>query len=585
MENIMFKIENYIKDGLLDEAESLICENKDNINYDEIASMEAIINLFRGNIDEAMNWVRIGLKNNITNSDLYYNMGLIYEALKEYDRAYLSYEQAVRYVTDEEKGEVIIRNMANLKQNYNIKVKPYSVVMLTHNNIEYTKLCIQSLRLYDVLDNYEIIIVDNNSTDGTVEWLKEQKGIKYILNNENRGFPAACNQGIEIANKENDIFLLNNDTIIMQNSVFNLRMGLYSNEKVGATGAVSNNVSNYQRISEEFNDFNGYERFAISNNISNEESYKEKIKLVGFAMLIKRHVLDKVGLLDERFSPGNFEDDDISYRIIKEGYKLLLCTDSYIHHFGSATFKKVNFGYSELLKKNSAKFKEKWGFSSEYSSGIRFDLINNIEKDRNEEFNVLEVGCACGASLLEVKNRYPNAKLYGIEIDKFSASIAKKFADVRAEDIEKSALSYEENFFDYIILGDVLEHLIDPGKVLENLKKYLKEDGKIISSIPNIMHFTVVRSLMNGRWKYEDAGILDKTHLRFFTKAEIIDMFGKNGFNVVSMLANKLPERSEDIEFVDKLSALSDLHLRDEFLVYQYVTIASKKKVIDFDVK
>lgn len=81
MENIMFKIENYIKDGLLDEAESLICENKDNINYDEIASMEAIINLFRGNIDEAMNWVRIGLKNNITNSDLYYNMGLIYEAI------------------------------------------------------------------------------------------------------------------------------------------------------------------------------------------------------------------------------------------------------------------------------------------------------------------------------------------------------------------------------------------------------------------------------------------------------------------------------------------------------------------------
>ena len=104
------------------------------------------------------------------------------------------------------------------------------------------------------------------------------------------------------------------------------------------------------------------------------------------------------------------------------------------------------------MKKNSAKFKEKWGFSSEYSSGIRFDLINNIEKDRNEEFNVLEVGCACGASLLEIKNRYPNAKLYGIEIDKFSASIAKKFADVRAEDIEKSALSYEENFFDYIIL-------------------------------------------------------------------------------------------------------------------------------------
>ena len=75
-------------------------------------------------------------------------------------------------------------------------------------------------------------------------------------------------------------------------------------------------------------------------------------------MLINRNALDKVKGLDERFTPGNYEDDDISYRIVKEGYKILLCRDSYIHHFGSVSFKKDIKKFSELLNKNRKKFQK-----------------------------------------------------------------------------------------------------------------------------------------------------------------------------------------------------------------------------------
>lgn len=575
MKELILEIENLINQGLLEEAEAAIFANKDNIDLDIAGSMMSIIEFYRGNIDKAMSYVQKGLMNNINNGDLYFNMGLLYESKKEYNRAYLAYEQAIRYITDEEKANVIIDYMVNLKKNFNITVRNYSIILLTHNNLEYTKLCIKSIRLHDVLNNYEIIVVDNNSTDGTVEWLKQQEGIRYILNNENKGFPAGCNQGIKIANKKNDIFLLNNDTVLMQNSIFNLRMGLYSGEDVGATGATSNSVSNRQMISYKFDDFNDYVNYSKLNNICDESSYVNRIKLVGFAMFIRRDVLDKVGYLDERFTPGNFEDDDLSYRIIKEGYKLLLCKDSYIHHFGSITFSSVNQDYKKLMTTNSKKFKEKWGFSSEYSSNIRMDLINNIKKNKNDEFNVLEVGCACGATLLEIKNMYPNSNIYGIELNDNAAAVGRNFADIRSENIESSELTYTEKSFDYIILGDVLEHLVNPGKVLENLKRYLKDDGIIIASIPNVMHYSVIKNLINGRWKYEDSGILDKTHLRFFTKEEILELFCNSGFEVFDLQSINVV-KEEDQSFINELKLMADKPMAEEYSAYQYLIFAQK---------
>lgn len=183
--------------------------------------------------------------------------------------------------------------------------------------------------------SYELIVVDNASQDGSVAWLETQEDILLIANKENRGFPYGCNQGIKCAEPQNDIFLLNNDTVLMLNSLFWLRMGLYENLHVGATGSVSNSVSNGQRIEEGLGTLEEWTKYGIRNNIPTSHPYEKKVFLVGFALLLRRAALDEIGLLDIRFTPGTYGDDDIAMRLHQTGWQILLCKNSFIFHYGS----------------------------------------------------------------------------------------------------------------------------------------------------------------------------------------------------------------------------------------------------------
>lgn len=452
-----------------------------------------------------------------------------------------------------------------------------SIIILTYNNLEYNKLCIESIRRFTDEDTYEIVVVDNNSTDGTVEWLKEQENIKTLFNKENTGFPRGCNQGIELADEGNDILLLNNDTIVTPNWLKNLSTCLYASEDIGAVGAVTNSCSYYQAIPTTYNNMDEMLQYAQGYNKSDPNKWEQRVKLVGFCMLIKRLVLNEVGLLDTIFSPGNFEDDDLSFRIIEAGYKLILCKDTFIHHFGSTSFKVNPEKYNKLLEENSKKFEEKWGFNVGYSTLIRNDIINQIGSSKEKEINILEVGCGCGATLLKIKDIYKNARLYGIEINSNRAKIASNSIDIIGHDIENDILSCELEMFDYIIFADVLEHLRDPWNVLKHIKQYLKKDGQIIASIPNIMHFSIIRNLLKGIWRYEQSGILDKTNLRFFTLSEIDKMFRDSGFYNIKYSGNVLDKNEDDIKFLENIGQIiNEENLKSQTEIYQYIVKADK---------
>lgn len=184
---------------------------------------------------------------------------------------------------------------------------------------------------------------------------------------------------------------------------------------------------------------------------------------------MKREVFEKVGPLDERFSPGNFEDEDYCLRIRLAGYKLMLCKDTFIQHFGSASFSGDPSAFSNLLQENEQKkFEEKkWKYNPVYSTHIRYDLLSFIDRPKDEPLRILEVGCGCGATLLQLKNLYPHAELYGIELNEHSAAVASLVAHVESQNVETLDLRYPRQFFDYVIFGDVLEHLYDPWKVLK----------------------------------------------------------------------------------------------------------------------
>ncbi|MFA7573736.1 MAG: glycosyltransferase, partial [Lutispora sp.] len=377
-----------------------------------------------------------------------------------------------------------------------------SIIIETCNNLEHIKICIENVIKYTQKDTYEIIIIDNNSTDGTVEWLKQQPNIKLILNDEILGFSKAYNQGIKAAKGGNDILLLNCNAIVTPNWLRNLKTCLYSEENIGATGLVSNSSSYYQTIQVNYTNLVEMIAFAEKTNISDSSKWEQRVKLEGHCILIKRTVFNKISLLDERYDTEDCGFADLSFSIQDAGYKLMLCNDVFIHYLDT---KNIYYKYnsqllSNLTKKDLERFKGKWGFNPVYSTYIRNDIINLIQTSENKQINVLEIGCACGATLLKIKTLFKKAEVYGIELDGAPAKFAKIFADVRLEDVEKSMLSYKEEFFDYIIFADVLEHLYDPWKVLANIKKYLKVNGKILASIPNVMHYSIISELINGRW-------------------------------------------------------------------------------------
>ncbi|WP_249436052.1 bifunctional glycosyltransferase family 2 protein/class I SAM-dependent methyltransferase [Paenibacillus sp. Marseille-Q4541] len=441
-----------------------------------------------------------------------------------------------------------------------------SIIILTHNKIEYTIQCIESIRLYTEPGSYEIIVVDNASTDETKNWLKQQEDLICIMNSENTGFPAGCNQGIQIATGT-EVLLLNNDTVVTRNWLENLKEALYSDSTIGAVSCVTNNSSYGQAIETSYDSMSSMHDFAESINCSSPVELEERLKLVGFCMLIKSEVIDKVGLLDEQFSPGNYEDDDYSLRIRLAGYKLLLSRNTFIHHYGSVSFGEKLRKYAELLNTNSLKFEKKWGFNPNYSQHIRSEIVDLIREDSSSNLRILEVGCACGGTLLNIKHHYKNAEIFGLELNPESAKIASLIADVRAADIQTGELPYELEYFDFIIFADVLEHLSDPWSTIKNIKKYLRPTGRVLASIPNIMHHSVMFGLLkNGSWTYEDSGILDRTHLRFFTYESIQRLFKDSGFSKVSIGGKTLRESPESRALIETLSSFSNGQLSNSLI-------------------
>ncbi|SDO64822.1 glycosyltransferase [Clostridium gasigenes] len=458
----------------------------------------------------------------------------------------------------------------------NESMKFTSIIILTYNQLNFTKLCIESIRKFTPLENYEIIVVDNNSTDDTVEWLENQENLKVIYNKENKGFPAGCNQGMVISKGDN-LLLLNNDTIVTPNWLNNLQMALYSSNDIGAVGCISNNCSNFQEIQVNYTNISEMLEFSTKINVSTPSAWDYRLKLIGYCYMIKREVLDKIGLLDERFTPGNYEDDDLSLRILSEGYKLFLCKDTFIHHFGSVSFANEGSIFSQVLFNNKIKIQEKWGFDTNYHERVKSGIIGLIDSDLMESFNVLDVGCGIGGTLLEINNKYRNANLYGIETSEAVAKVAKGVCSVLVGDIEKLELPYKTKFFDYILLADMLEYVIDPWELIKKMKKYLKKDGYILANLPNIMHVSVLKNIINGRFKYEDIGILNKTHIRFFTLAEIEELFNFASYEVTSITANPLELSPSDSTLIHALCALGNENLRHQYSIYQYIVKAKNK--------
>jgi 2-polyprenyl-3-methyl-5-hydroxy-6-metoxy-1,4-benzoquinol methylase len=144
---------------------------------------------------------------------------------------------------------------------------------------------------------------------------------------------------------------------------------------------------------------------------------------------------------------------------------------------------------------------------------------------------VLDLGCAAGRVGRRLKEMKKASEVVGVEIFVPAAEEAEKYYNkVYKGDIEAIDLEYRD-YFDFVICGDILEHLRDPWATIDRIHQWLRKEGKLLVSIPNIRYWRVLRDLIFfGRFEYLEAGILDHTHLRFFTRTSFLNMLHRRNF-------------------------------------------------------
>jgi len=181
-------------------------------------------------------------------------------------------------------------------------------------------------------------------------------------------------------------------------------------------------------------------------------------------------------------------------------------------------------------------------------AGHYLDYVNEplLEAVSQAPRRVLDLGCAAGSFGERLKARFPEAHVTGIEAGRAAAAKAAARIDrvvaSRIEEVDFGASDFGPARFDLIVAGDVLEHLANPWALLERVRPCITPDGHLIASIPNVRNLGLAADLvLNGRWRYEDRGLLDITHLRFFAFEDIRALFEDTGYRLESFRANLSP--------------------------------------------
>lgn len=242
---------------------------------------------------------------------------------------------------------------------------PVSIVIPAHNQLDYCRQCIDSIRAH-TQHPYELILVDNGSTDGVSEYFDSITGAIVVHSETNLGFPAGVNLGL--AHASGHVLLLNSDTLVPEGWLDRLVAALECGPRVGIVGPMSNHVSGPQLIPalalssiQEINDTANKRAEEFAGRMLDVE------RVVGFCMLIRDAAFAAVGKMDESFGIGNFEDDDYCLRVRKAGYRVCIAEDCFVFHYGSRTFSALGFNsetFNALIAKNEATFNQKWGTES-----------------------------------------------------------------------------------------------------------------------------------------------------------------------------------------------------------------------------
>jgi len=391
------------------------------------------------------------------------------------------------------------KNVIKSLENLNGMDSDVTILVQAYNRLDKTKECISSILKNTKKVNYDLLLLDNGSTDGTFEYFKtvEHDKVRIIHINKN----ISCGYPINHYNLNwmSKYFVsISNDIIVTPNWLSNMLRIADSDDRIGMVNPVSSNVSNRQMVNLEFSDFKEMQEKAAKYNISDKSKWHERLRLITLGTLYKKECLYTIGwpINDVGFF-HDFMDDDITFRVRRTGYKAILARDTWIHHNHDVfNFENKN---PENVKKSLDVGRK--NFVDKYYGIDPWDDVNNfvfpyIEKkitppsDKNN-VKVLGIDVKCGTPILDIKNCLRTFNVIDPKLHAFTSD-AKYYIDLKTicDDVvcdrhEYLINSFKETKFDYIIIGDSINSYKEPEQTIECAYSLLNDGGQLFISLKN----------------------------------------------------------------------------------------------------
>lgn len=373
-----------------------------------------------------------------------------------------------------------------------------TIVVQGYNRLEKTKQCVDAILRHTKGISYELFLVDNGSTDDTLEYFEtvdyEHKKIIRITKNVGAFYPSKY---IFKNFKGKYLVSIPNDVIVTHNWLSNI-IGCYeSDNKIGLVMPMSTNVSNFQEIEFEYSSIDELQEIAFRHNTPDPVKWKERMRLITIISVLKREIIDLVGIFDFGFF-HDFSEDDFCLRIRRAGYKLILCEDTFIHHnhdFRNLEDKDPD-KFMKSLEIGRQNYKEKHNGLDAWDDVINFEmgLINLIKYNHvcNRIIDVLGIDVRMGTPLLEIQNKLKEELNVDCKKYVFTTN-AKYFADLQTicgEKVYCDRIDFLGEYFvpekfDIIILGEPINSYSAPIKLLQKLLEISRPGGKILIKLRN----------------------------------------------------------------------------------------------------
>lgn len=445
-----------------------------------------------------------------------------------------------------------------------------TILIQAYNRIEKTKECVESVLRYTNDVSYDLLLIDNGSTDGTFEYFQSIKydKIRIIHFDKNISSSYPVNY-YDLTWLSNYFVILGNDIVVTQNWLKNLLTIAKSDDRIGMVNPVSSNVSNLQSVNLLFSSIDEMHVKAENYNVSDSAKWHERIRLITIGTLYKKECLYAIGwpVCDVGFW-HDFIDDDISFRVRRAGYKIILAKDTWIHH---------NHDVWNLENKDSKEFQKslevgRRNFRDKYFGIDAWDDVNNfineiipsiVEPSDSNNCSILGIDVKCGTPILEIKNHLRSMSVFNPECCAVTSE-GKYFIDLQTVcgadnvvscTIDNTIRYFPLETFDYIIVGNCINEYSETYDVIKMLYSLLKKDGQMFLYLKNTNDiFTLLNS-------FGYRNIKTKTYAYNITPESFIEDLGVMGISstfVSAIMNDNVPN-----EYIDEINRRINFYSED----------------------